>query len=309
MLILLILFLIIISLIWWIYNQQSYFKKRNVKYFKSPPLLGFISDNLLGRKSPYDNYLDIYNSPEFKDEPFFGIFMFHKPALMIKDPELVKKIMVTDFHSFGNRHAGSDVHDPIGYYQLFMAKYPVWKILRSKISPFFSSAKLKSNFFLIDKLGNDLNQYIMKRLTNDRVELNVKSLSDLFFVDVVTSVAFGVEAHSLEHSGSEFQVAANSIFKFSTWRGFELISNFLLPSAMKFFGFKNLSHHTVDFIYRVCPAIMEEREKSGRKRHDLIDTLIELKGDLKPEFKDHTVEDMLYAQVGIFLAAGQECFD
>lgn len=279
-----------------------------MKYFKSPPILGFITDNLFGRKSPYDNYLDIYNNPEFKDEPFFGIFIFHKPALMIKDPELIKKIMVTDFHKFGNRHAGSDIHDPIGYYQLFMAKYPVWKILRTKISPFFSSAKLKSNFYLIDKLGNDLNQYIMKRLENNRVELNAKALADLFFVDVVTSVAFGVEAHSLEYSGSEFQVAANSIFKFSVWRGFELIANFLLPSAMKFFGFKNLSHHTVDFIYRVCPKIIEEREKSGRKRNDLIDTLIELKSELKPDFKGHTVEDMLYAQVGIFLAAGQLCF-
>ncbi len=275
-----------------------------MKYLKSPPFLGFITDNLLGRKSPYDNYLDIYNNDAFKDEPFFGIFIFHKPAIMIKDPQLVKKIMVSDFHSFGGRYAGSDVHDPIGYYQLFMAKYPVWKTLRAKITPFFSSAKLKSNFYLIDKLGNDLNQYITNRLENNRIQLEAKPLTDLFFVDVVTSVAFGLEAHSLENSGSDFQEAANSIFKFSTYRGFELISNFLLPQAMKFFGFKNLSHYTTDFIYRVCPDIIAQREKSGWKRNDLIDTLIELKSELKPEVKGHTVEDMLYAQVGIFLAAG-----
>jgi cytochrome P450 family 6 len=301
-----ILLFLITSLIWWIYDHQSYFKKHNVKYLKSIPFLGFISDNLLNKKSAYNNYLDIYNNPEFKDEPFFGIFIFHKPALMVKDPELIKKIMVTDFTSFGSRYAGSDTHDPIGCYQLFMAKYPVWKNIRTKLSPFFSGAKLKAAYYLINKLGNDLNQYIHNRLENDKVELNLKPLTDLFFVDVVTSVAFGVEAHSLEHSGSEFQLAANSIFKFTAWRGFELISNFLLPQVMRLFNFKNMSHYTTDFIYRVTPEIIAAREKSGYKRNDLIDMLIELKNELKPEIEGHTTNDMLYAQVAIFLAAGKK---
>jgi len=42
--------------------------------------------------------LDMCN--EFKDEKFFGYFLFGKPTLMVNDVELVKKIKVSDFHHF-----------------------------------------------------------------------------------------------------------------------------------------------------------------------------------------------------------------
>lgn len=293
-------------LFWYIRDHQSYFKMQNVKYLKSTPFLGCLFDAIVGRKGIYENILDIYNTPEFRDEPFFGIFMFHKPALIIKDPELIKRVLITDFNSFGTRYASTDDHDPIGYYQLFLARYPEWKQIRPKITPFFSGAKLKNSFYLIDKLANDLNQYFHKRLREDNtIELNAKNVTDFFFVDVVSSIAFGVEAHSLQHSGSEIMVAADSVFKYTLYRGFELTSNFLLPQLMKPFNFKNMSHDTVNFIYKACPDIISQREKSGVKRNDLIDTLIELKNDLKPTNNVHTIEDMLYAQVAIFLAAGK----
>jgi cytochrome P450 family 6 len=292
-------------LFWLIRDHQNYFKKRNVKYLKSPPFLGCLIDAFIGRKGLYENFLDIYNTKELKDEAFFGVFMFHKPGLVLKDPELIKKILITDFHSFGSRYATADVHDPIGYYQLFLARYPEWKQIRPKLTPFFSSAKLKNSYYLIDKLGNDLTQYFHKRLRSDNsVELNIKNVTDFYFVDVISSIAFGVEAHSLEHSGSEIMVAANSFFNYTIYRGLELTSNIFLPQILKFFNFKNMSHTTDSFIYKACPDIIAQREKSGVKRNDLIDTLIVLKNELKPSIKNHTVEDMIYGQVGIFLAAG-----
>jgi cytochrome P450 family 6 len=306
--ILIVILLILLSLLFWLIREhQSYFKKKNVKYLKSPPFVGCLIDVLVGRKALYDAFLDIYNTPEFKDEPFFGIFMFHKPALIIKDPELIKKLLVTDFKSFGTRYAGVDVHDPLGYYELFLARYPEWKQIRPKLTPFFSSAKLKNSYYLIDKLGNDLIQYFYKRLGSDgSVVLDIKNVANFFFVDVVSSIAFGIEAHILENSESEMMDAANSIFTYTFYRGLEFSSTFVLPQITKIFNFMNFPRNTVNFLYKVCPDIIAQREKSGIKRNDMIDTLIELKKVLKPTFKGHTVEDMLYAQAAVFLAAGFE---
>lgn len=48
------------------------------------------------------NYLlNIYNS--YKDERYIGIFFRSKPILVIRDPELIKDILIKDFSSFPQR--------------------------------------------------------------------------------------------------------------------------------------------------------------------------------------------------------------
>jgi cytochrome P450 family 6 len=168
---------------------------------------------------------------------------------------------------------------------------------------------LKAAYYLIEKLGKDFNRYVNVRFkpSSTRAEFDLKTITDLFFVDVISSVAFGVEAHTMENSGSEFYKAANSIFDAGKmWRGFELASVFLIPQIMKYFRFKTFSHFTTKFIYEVMPHIMEERVKSGNRRNDLIDALLDVKNELVPEHEGHKVEDILYGQVGVFLAAGYE---
>lgn len=85
----------LLSFVWWLYRRQDYFKNLNIPYVKSIPLLGAFSDSLLGKTGFYDNVLAICNRPEVKDQPFFGINVFHKFSLMVTEPELIKRILVT----------------------------------------------------------------------------------------------------------------------------------------------------------------------------------------------------------------------
>ena len=50
--------------------------------------------------------------------------------------------------------------DNVGYYNLIMIKAPLWKSLRSKVSPSFTLKKLKDMSYLIDKvrIKTDRNQ-------------------------------------------------------------------------------------------------------------------------------------------------------
>lgn len=289
----------LVTFIIWIYRRQDYFKKHGIPYVKSLPLLGSFSDSILGNVAIYDAMAALYNRPEVKDKPFFGIFLFHKPALVINDPELIKKILVKDFHHFANRYVRSDTHDPIGYYNLFMVKNPLWKNIRGKMSPFFSSGKLKTMYYLLDKISSETTQFINGKLDrNNRVELDQKELASLYSTDVIASCAYGVEANSLVNPDGEFWKAGHSIFNMTFLRGIEFISIFMLPTITKIFNFKFLSKSTSDFIQFIIPQVMNEREKMGNKRNDLIDTLIELK-------KTDLTLDMLVAQAGVFFSAGK----
>ncbi|CAG2117969.1 unnamed protein product, partial [Medioppia subpectinata] len=43
----------------------------------------------------------------------YGVFEGNKPILRIGDPELVKQIMVKDFHVYQTRRAGSNARHPV----------------------------------------------------------------------------------------------------------------------------------------------------------------------------------------------------
>lgn len=298
---------LLLTFLYWINRRQDYFKNLGIPYVKSIPLLGSYADSLMGKTGIYDNMVNLYNRPEVKGKPFFGMFLFHKPGLVITDPELIKRITVKDFNSFSNRYTASDVHDPLGYYNLFAVKNPLWKVLRGKLSPFFSSGKLKSMYYLMDHISTNMIEHIQKKLDKEeKTELEMKNLASLYTTDVIASCAYGIEANSLVNPDGEFRKAGHAIFKMTFWRGLELPSFFMLPQAMKFFGFKTFSNAGSEFIMSSIPHVIEERERNGIKRNDLIDTLIDLKNANNKENPSENLSmDMLIAQAAVFFAAGK----
>lgn len=294
---------ILVTFVYWIYHRQSYFKRHNIPFVKSIPLLGSFGDALLGKIGFYDAVLSIYNQPEVKDKPFFGMFICHKPGLMIKDPEILKSILVKDFNYFEDRYNASDVHDPLGNNNLFSVKNPLWRKMRGKLTPFFTSGKLKSMYYLVDGISNNFMKFINKGLDSDgKVELEMKEVAAIYSTDIIASCAFGVEANSFVNPNGEFRKAGHAIFNFreTLWRSIEFSSIFMLPQVTKFFGFKLFSSEGSKFIQTTIPLVMTEREKSGNKRNDLIDTLIELK-----KSDDTLSDDILQAQAAAFFSAGK----
>ena len=61
------------------------------------------SVNIFKEKKNFAEHV-IDMTKEFKEERFFGWFLFGKPMLMINDVELVKKIKVKDFSHFVDPH-------------------------------------------------------------------------------------------------------------------------------------------------------------------------------------------------------------
>jgi cytochrome P450 family 6 len=287
-------------------KQQNYFERSNIPYLKSVPLIGALSDAVFNKTGIFENIQKIYNTPELKNEPFFGIFLFHKPAIFVKEPELIHRICVNDFNNFSNRYASSGTHDPIGYYELFACKNPLWKFLRSKFTPFFSSVKLKASYYLLEKNSIRFSQYIDERTENGKVELNLKYICDLLYIDNISSIAFGVEAHSLDNVDAEIQKVFRTITDSTFKRGIEFSATFLIPIVMKLFRLKTYGSFVTNFIYKFIPEVINERIKSGQKRNDIIDVMVELKKEDKSKHEIELTDDMIYAQAAVITLAGFE---
>lgn len=168
----------LLSLIYyWAYQRQNYWKNRNIPYIQSPLLLGHFFKTVLLKENNVNVMHRLYYHPNAKGRAFVGINVFHKPAILVREPELIKRVLIKDFQYFTNRHVGADpIHDPISGLNLFQVKNPQWKDIRNKLSPIFTSGKMKQFFYMVENVGNVLNNTVANLVVNGKPVLEIRTL-------------------------------------------------------------------------------------------------------------------------------------
>lgn len=303
----------ILTFTWWLWSKKSntFFKKLNVPYIPAPMLGGHLKDMILQRKAITDVLMDIYHDPATKDEPVVGVRFLHIHGLVVKDLELIKRILVKDFNTFQDRRTATDIHtDVLGGSNMFMLKNPTWRKVRNKISPVFTGNKIRAMFDLVNGVGKDLNRYLEKNIPT-RMDVDIKEIAALFTTDVIATCAYGIQANSLRDPQSEFRRNGKEIFNFNTKRAIEFGLPFFWPEVIPFLKLRMFGKESTEFLTNTLIDVMDEREKNQIIRNDLIDVLIGLRKESREERSegksDVTFDDnMLIAQAAIFFTAGFE---
>lgn len=85
----------------WTYN---FWKRRGV-LGPTPKFFSGNTKELLLRKISLPRFLErLYY--EYKNEPVIGIYFGMKPVAILRDPELVREVLVTKFSKFSDRNLG-----------------------------------------------------------------------------------------------------------------------------------------------------------------------------------------------------------
>lgn len=269
-------FVLLLTVIFLLYKfltrNYDYFKKRNVPYNEPIPLFGNFLPVLTFRKTIGEYLLEIYRQT---NAPFFGIFIVNKPHFVIRSPQLVKSILIRDFNHFTNRNIVGSEHDPILEHILFMSVNPFWRNIRMKLTPIFTSGKLKLMFPLFKSTALEMKDYINKCDKSKSIE--AKELCSRYSTDVVGKSAFAINANSFKREDAEFRQVGKMLFDFTWSNAIQQTSYFCLPSLAKLFHMKLFDPRASNFLSQVLWSAIETREKSDEKGNDLIDLLIELR--------------------------------
>lgn len=192
---------------------------------------------------------------------------------------------------------------------MFNLDNPKWKNLRSKLSPTFTSGKMKMMFGTV----RDVGEKFVRTLRTESSEavnnvIEVKDIAARFTTDVIGSCAFGLECNSLEDPNNEFREKSRKLFdepKHS--QGFiQLVLMF--KDLAKKLRVTLLRKDSTEFFMGVVKDTVQHRENNKINRHDFMHMLIQLKntgtldGDSAPIGK-LTIEEV-GAQALIFLLAG-----
>ncbi|XP_067007540.2 cytochrome P450 6k1 [Anabrus simplex] len=303
----------------------SYWAKRGVPYIKPLPFMGNVKDLFLLKFSLGGFCMDVYK--KMPGKPYVGFFILDRPALVLRDPDLIKKVLVKDFNYFADRHVNSDVHvDPLGFNNLFVIKGQQWKYLRMKLSPTFTSGKMKKMFSLVADCDKQMVDHLEELTNKDPTSaLDIKEIAAKCTTDVISTCAFGIASNSLQDPNAEFREFGKKTFEDNIARALEVAVLFFVPSLVKLAKLHFFQKDASNFLRKVFWDTIDQREKSKTKRNDLVDLLIELKdkGSIEVEEKDKAeVEhydhdasvvqkfdfcgDDLVAQAAIFFVAGFE---
>jgi len=273
-------------LVWKLKKSGRYWTEKGVANLGMDIFGGSVgmSDVILKRKHILDCMREHYHM--LPEEKIYGIYSIMKPALVIKDPEIVRQIFVKDFNSFTDRDPANRLDKTFGEkrdidtywkHQLTSLNGNKWKDVRSTFSPVFTSGKMKLMMKFIRAISEKLvKQFETSALNNADVEL--KEEFGKFSMDTIASCAFGVDAESFDNADSLFVKNAAQIFTFSLLDGLRILGVHLIPGMDKFYEIFNINimhPKETGFFVDVIRKTIKHRRESNERRNDLIDLMLD----------------------------------
>lgn len=112
----------------------------------------------------------------YKHHRLLGMYMFFKPNLMITDLNLIRTVLTKEFGSFHDRgmYCNEKIDPLTGH--LFLLSGKKWRNLRVKLTPTFTSGKIKQMFLVLKECGEELT----KSLQNKACKGNSIEIKDVF---------------------------------------------------------------------------------------------------------------------------------
>ena len=242
--------------------------------------------------------------------PFAGFYWFYRTAVFVTDVSLIKQILIKDFNKFSDRGMFvNEKDDPLSGH-LFNLEGKKWRELRSKLSPTFTSGKMKYMFPVVVKVAHEFVQAFDKLVQTD-CKVEIRDIVSRYTTDVIGSCAFGLECHSLTDPHAKFHVMSKRALLENHLGNFGVAFRFSFPKLAARLRMRDTVHEIEDFFMGIVKATVKYREENQVKRSDFMNLLLELKNNkiMKDESGNANTNlslNEVAAQAFIFLVAGSD---
>ncbi|XP_044753036.1 probable cytochrome P450 6d4 [Coccinella septempunctata] len=250
------------------------------------------------------------------DSEVIGLYALNEPILLVKDPDIIRDILVKDFNSFTDRGVYMDKNDSLTG-QLWKLPGHKWKPLRTKMSTCFTIGKLKMMFSNLLNAGEEMEIFLEKAAAAESID--VDDLCKRFTADIVAQSIFGVEVKSFKDKDNDFLKMLKCLTTgFNRKNMIKFSLQIVAPKFYDFFSFvkfETVNQVAISFVYKMVEKIMEFREATGAVGKDMMQLLIQLKkfgkvdaenGEKLPDSDVCLTMDEVVAQAYTYFFTGSE---
>ncbi|XP_044259566.1 probable cytochrome P450 6a13 isoform X2 [Tribolium madens] len=302
----------------WTQWSHTYWSRKNILAPKSTFFFGNSKGIVTQKQSLGDFMIEIYEYIRKHHKPHGGFYLTIMPNYMPVDPEIIKHIMLHDFDHFVDRgvYYNEDV-DPLSAH-LFSLDGAKWRNLRMKLTPTFTSGKMKMMFDTLVKCSDQL--LVEMDQTVGKAPIDIKNILARFTTDIIGSCAFGIDCNSLKNPDDEFTQYLKLFFVEGFWENINGIITFVAPEFAKKLKLRVVNPDLSKFFMKVVQDTVNLRERNNIYRKDFMHLLLQLKNRGKlvdddsilksntdGENKEVTLTlNELAAQAFVFFLAGYE---
>jgi len=269
----------------------NYWKKRNVPYAKPTFPFGNLGDMLFLRTCIGQLFENIYK--ELDGEKYGGTYALTKPGFIFRDPDIIKNVLVKDFSSFHDRgfYADEELEPLTGH--LFVLPGKRWRNLRVKLSPTFTSGKMKMMFQTLVDCGIELGSILENSASNEEV-IEIRDILARYSTDVISSCAFGIQCNCLKNPDAEFRQWGRKAFVPSVRNTILLFIAATVPSLLSVFKLRLLDPSISKYFRTMVEDTVNYREKNNITRNDFMQLLIQIKNKVKLEDDNESLEQNVH---------------
>jgi cytochrome P450 family 6 len=286
-------------------RQFKFWRDRDVPFLEPSFPMGNIVEIL--RPGVHFGYLiqSIYNRMKVAGD-YCGVFFSRNPVLLVLSPEFAKTILVRDFAYFTDRGVYSNESvDPLGA-NMFFLEGQRWRDVRNKVTPMFTSAKLKQMFPLLLSVGSKFVEKI-EELTKSSDVVDMYDLFARYTTDCISNCSFGFDANSLENPDAEFVKMGRKVLHFSKLKALVIFAATGFREQARALGIRFVGQDVQDYFLKLVRDTIDHRKATGSTHKDFMQLLIDLMGDEESFHPDKLTFNEIAAQAFGAYFAGKVC--
>ncbi|CAL1286966.1 unnamed protein product [Larinioides sclopetarius] len=287
-----------VKFLWNRHNRHRLFRNRDIPGPQPSILLGNL-DELQSSPVPHD-ILSLWLR---KYGNVFGYFIGEMPHLVVKDLDMLKKILIADFNVFNNRPFAFDV-SPYDK-SLLGLRDERWKEVRNILAKIFRTKKIKGMTDIINQKVNITVDIIAKKTENNEM-FNIYELMQGLSVDVIADCALAMKTNCQENPQDVFFNMVRDTFKHVQNRAikFAMMFPFISQYMVHLHKYSTAGKMTSYILSNLRKVISERRENPEFGREDILQLIMNHENGNGQEMK--ITDEEILANSFIFLVAGFE---
>ncbi|KAI4502993.1 hypothetical protein M0802_002037 [Mischocyttarus mexicanus] len=258
------------------------------------PIVGHLLPLLLLQKNISQLVKSWYN--RHSEASMVGYYDGMVPGLLVRDPDLVKTVMQTNFSNFHENAMKVDrEHDPLLAKNPFFTEGEEWLIGRKRLTYAFSSMRLKILSETVRGVCKKFDNYLNRKIKpEERVVFETKDLFGRFTGEVVANAAFGIEGFCFDdddqlNNNQSFHEIGKKIFRITPFHGAVQSIMLFLPFLHNFFNFRFIPKDIDHFFRVIVKQVIEKRRNETEKRNDFFQLMADLEKSEGQKFDEESL--------------------
>ncbi|CAG4996087.1 unnamed protein product [Parnassius apollo] len=228
-------------------------------------------------------FKEIYDA--YPNEKVVGLFRMTTPCLLLRDLDVIKHVLIKDFDCFSDRGA-SFGEKGLGNNLVHADSY-MWRILRNRFTPIFTSGKLKNMVYLLSQHGDKFID-LVDSICQKQQEHEVHSLVQKYTMATISACAFGLEVNTISDTNSSIFTKIDNILFTPTFID-EI--DMMYPGILRKLNVNPFPKFVQNFFEQLVKTVIEQRNGKPTDRKDFMDLILELREERSIQGPKKTEEE------------------